>query len=217
IRVSHDPAGVGGVPENVLLVYIEERAQVVGRAHHEATVHVHYALWLPGGSRGIEDEERIFAVHFFGGAFARELHQREEVDFTLARGFELSLASLEDDNVLDKLETVDSFIDNGLQGHGFATPISTFSGNNHLRRRIFNTVAKGGVPETGIDHGMNCANPRTGEHGDDAFDRQRHINDHAVALVDVDGTQSIGETAHHAIKLAVGDHPLRAVFAKIDV
>ena len=70
------------------------------------------------------------------------------------------------------------------------------------------------MAQAGIDDGVNRADTGAGQHGDHAFDGQGHIDDYPVAFHHAQRFQTVGEPAHHAIELAIGDDALAAVFAQ---
>src|SRR6266702_859636 len=119
--------------------------------------------------------------------------------------------------MLNGIESIDGFIDNGLKRHGLATAYAGFSGNDDLGLRIGDAVAKSCVAESGIDDGMYCTHAGAGEHGNYTLNRKRHIDDDAIALPYSQRAQAVGKAADHAIELAIGDHPLGTVFAEPDV
>ena len=75
---------------------------------------------------------------------------------------------------------------------------------------------KRGVAQPGIDDRMNRADAGAGQHGHRAFDRQRHVDDDAIALHHSERFQAIGEAADHAVQLAIGDDAFAAILAKPD-
>ena len=54
------------------------------------------------------------------------------------------------------------------------------------------------------------------QHGNCTLDRQRHVDDDAIALAHVQRLETVCEAAYLAMKLAVGDDALAAVFAQPD-
>ena len=103
-------------------------------------------------------------------------------------------------------------IDNRTQAHAFTATESHISSYDDLCLGIFNAAAQGLHAEARIDNRMHRANPGTGQHGNHTFQRQRHINNDAVALLHPEGTQTIGGTRDEIEKLAVGDLLLLALF-----
>ena len=214
VGMADDPSDVGGAPENVALADVEETFEMVSGADHVSAVNVQDALRLAGGTGGVEQEERIFGVHFFGGTFWRELEQVVEIDF--ARGGDFGFGARIDDDFLDEVERFQSFVDDGLEGDGFAAAEADVAGDDDFRLRVGDAVAKRGVSQAGVDDGMNCADAGAGQHGHCAFDGERHVDDDAVALDHSQGLQAIGEAADLAVELAVGDDALGAVLAQPD-
>src|SRR5208282_1837976 len=88
------------------------------------------------------------------------------------------------------------------------------SDNYYLRLSVDNPVLQSGVPQACIDHGMDRTDASAGQHGDRAFDGQRHVNDDAVPFHHAQRFQAVGEAADHSVKLPVGNDPLAAIFAQ---
>jgi hypothetical protein len=64
---------------------------------------------------------------------------------------------------------------------------------------------------------MYCSDPSTSQQGDDARQRERHINNDAVALLYAQRLQSVREPANLRMKLPVGDLTFGTVFTQPDV
>ena len=73
------------------------------------------------------------------------------------------------------------------------------------------------MAEPGIDNGMDRAHAGAGQHGNHTFNGKGHVDDNPVSLADAERAQTVREAADHAVKLAVGDHALGAVFSEPDV
>ena len=58
-RMADDPADVRGAPVDVALADLVEGARQVGHADHVPAGGVNDAFRLPGGARGVEDEQRV--------------------------------------------------------------------------------------------------------------------------------------------------------------
>jgi acyl-CoA synthetase (AMP-forming)/AMP-acid ligase II len=61
--VAGDPADIGGAPEDVAVVVVEDVLMGHRGIDEVAAGGVHDALGLAGGAGGVEDEERVFGVH----------------------------------------------------------------------------------------------------------------------------------------------------------
>ena len=122
----------------------------------------------------------------------------------------------EDDNLLDDLQSVERFIDDALQRNGLAATEACVADNDNVRLRVFDAVAQRGVAQAGVDHGVDRADARARQHRDDALQRERHVDDDTIALLHAERLQPIREAADVAIKLAVSNEPLGAIFRQPD-
>ena len=87
VAVAHDPANVGGTPENVVVLHVPEGLEMVVGPHHVTAVDVLNALGLAGGAAGVEDVKGVFGFHDLGGAVDSAGGQQfVEVDFLGAQG-----------------------------------------------------------------------------------------------------------------------------------
>ena len=121
--MSGDPAGVGGAPEAVFVVDIEDIFERGIGAHHVAAVRVQDGLGLAGGAGGIQDEERVFGVHHFGGAFAVGDRQRAQVVIpVVAPGFHRHLVAgaFDDDHVFHARAVLEGLVHDALEFHQLA-------------------------------------------------------------------------------------------------
>src|ERR1039458_9183408 len=214
VGVADDPSDVGGAPEDVALADVEEAFEMISGADHVSAVNVHDALGLSGGTRSVEQEERVFGVHFFRGTLRWEFEQVVEIDF--ARGADFGFGARVHDYFFDEVEGFDGFVDNGFQSNGFAAAVADVAGDHNFRLSVSDAVAERGVSESGVNDGMNCSNARARQHGHGTLDGKRHVDDDAIAFYYPQRLEAVGEAADHAIELAVGDDALGAVFAEPD-
>src|SRR5581483_9139040 len=100
--VPGDPAGVGGAPPAIFFLEVKDPLQRRAGVNLVAAVCVQDALRLARCAGGVEDEQRVFGVHYFGLALSGSDGQRHQVvPPVIAIRFHLhSVArSLEDDDV----------------------------------------------------------------------------------------------------------------------
>ena len=69
IAMAGDPAHVGGAPINIARMVVENVFKGGGRIDQIAAGGVQHPFRFTGGAGGIEDEQRIFGVHFDGPVF----------------------------------------------------------------------------------------------------------------------------------------------------
>src|SRR5271170_6069350 len=130
----------------------------------------------------------------------------EFIELDLAWPVNLRPASGVNHNLLDKLQGVNSLVDNSFEGNTFAAPEADVSRDHDLGLCVDDTVPQGGVTQARIHNRMNRTKTSAAQHRDHTFNRQRHINDHAVALHDAKRFQPVGEAANHAVQLSIGDN-----------
>ena len=68
VAVAGDPADVGGAPEDVFLLEVEDVFAGEVGLDRVAAGGVEQALGLAGGAGGVEQEERVFGIHGLAGA-----------------------------------------------------------------------------------------------------------------------------------------------------
>ena len=73
------------------------------------------------------------------------------------------------------------------------------------------------MAQSRIDHRVDSSDARAGQHRNHAFQRERHVDDDPVPLLYSERLQAIGKTADVAMKLAVCNHALVAVFRQPDI
>ncbi len=77
-------------------------------------------------------------------------------------------------------------------------------GDDHLRRGVDDPRRHLARREAAEHDRMDRADPRAGQHGDDRFRDQRHIDQHPVALADAKRGQPAGEARHLVQHLGIG-------------
>ena len=220
-RVADDPPDVRGGPVDVALADLEEGPRQVRHPHQVAAGGVHHALGLPGGARGVEDEERILRVHHLGLAVDRPrvLHV---VEVVLALGVQLHRrvpgprAAPVHDDVLHRRQAAHRFVHRGLERERLAAPVRVVGAHHHLRARVDDARLERLRAHAAEDHRVDGADPRAGEHGHDALGHQGHVDDDAISLAHAQLAQRVGEAAHLPVQPAIGEGDLVAVFAHPD-
>jgi hypothetical protein len=220
-RVADDPADIRRAPVDVALADLVEGARQVGDADHVAAGGMHDTFRLAGGSRGIEDEQRVLGVHRLGVAvdLARLL---DVVEVDLADALEgvgrvaRPRAAAVDDDVLDESEVAHGLVHRRLERDLLAAPESVVGGDDDLGARVDDARAQRLRPHAGENHRVDGADARASEHGDDALGDERHVDDHPVALDHPEPPQRVGEAVHFAIEAVVGVGDLFAVLADPD-
>ena len=188
VGVAGHPADVGGTPEDIVRLDVEGPLHGQDGMQQVAAGAVLDALRLAGRTGGVEQEQRMLGIDPLGLAGLGLVGD----DFVLpdvAAGDHVAGAAgaLEDDDGLDLMA--------GRPGSS-ASSTAGFRGMFLPPRHCSSAVMTATAPasrmrssqrlggEAAEHHRVDGADAGAGLHGDDAFDRHRHVDQDAVALLD---------------------------------
>ncbi len=144
VGVPGYPADIGGAPVDITVVVIEDVLVGHGRVKLVAAAGVQYTLGLARGSRGIQDEQRVFGIHVFrravGGSFGHGLVV-PHVTFCISR--HVIAGALHHHGGMDIGAACQGLCDVGLEGYVFTAPRAFVSGNYDLAVGIQDPVTQG--------------------------------------------------------------------------
>ena len=204
VAVAGDPADVGGAPVDVVVAQIEDQARRVLRLHRVAARRVDHALGLAGGARRVEDEQRVL------GRRARARRARATRSAPPApsarRAARPSTPALRCGVTTRTFSTVrqpDSSAASTLALSGTTLPrrqppsavMSSLQPASLMRSRM----AVGG--EAAEDDRVRGADARAGEHRDGQLGDHRHVDGDAVAGLDAERLERVGEAADLGVEL----------------
>ena len=208
ITVPGDPADVGRTPVDILVVQVEDILGRQMRADEIAAGGVDNALGFAGGSAGIENEQRVFAVHGFRRAFRGLVLDRIiPPDIPTGLHHDIVACPFEDNHLLDQGCLGQCFIDVGLQRNHLPTAESAVGRNDVMGLSILHPVQNRLAGETAEDDAVRSPDQRARQHRHNRFGHHGHVDRDAVALADALLAKAIGKLRHHLAKLAVGDAP----------
>ena len=167
-----------------------------------------HALGLAGGAGGVEDEQRMLGVHGHRRAVGALAGQRLGKGFVAPRDHIAGRGrALIDQHVLDRVATAhrQTFVDYGLEGQLFTAAHLEVGGDDSDRTRVNDALIQSLGGKTAEHHAVGGADAGAGLHGNHAFDRHGHVNQHAVAAVYATGSERVGELAHPGQQLFVAD------------
>ena len=206
--MAGDPADIRSAPEHVGVL---ETEHPFGRGIHlrqVATGRVENAFRLAGRARRIEDVERIFRIHRFGGAFpGRARHQLRPPQ--VATGLERHRLArpTQHHDVLDAGRRRQRVVDVLFQRHNRAAAIAAIRRDQHLRARVVDPVAQRFCGEAAKYDSVNRADTRAREHRDGDFGDHREIDRDAVTAPHAQALQHVRELVDVGVQLPVGDAP----------
>jgi hypothetical protein len=168
-------------------------------------------LGLPVEPAGIEDEQRVFGVHFFGrtiGGLRRAAHLPINIAAFNHRNIRAGVA--QHDDRFDRGNFGQRLIDIGLQRHGLAAAQAFVGGQYHGAIAILNPAGERLRAEAGEHDRMDRADPRAGEHGDGGLGHHRQVDGDAIPLLHAARFHEVGEAADAFVQFAVSDRARRA-------
>ena len=206
VAVTRHPADVGRAPEDVAIVIIEHIFVGEGGVQRVAGGGVQHALRLSGRSRRVEDEQRIFGVHFNGRAVGGNLRRFLVIVEVAALVLQFrSAGSLHDDHGLDVRAARQRQIGIHLERNRLAAAQALVGGQNDRAFAIENAARQTVRREAGENHRMHRADARAGKHRIGGFRDHRQIDGDAVAFLDAVSLEHVGEAADLAMQFFIGD------------
>ena len=168
------------------------------------------ALRRPGGAARVQDEERIFRIHRFGGALPLDaFHQLVVVHLHLGVEFDgLVEIPPENDDTLDGGRVDDRLLDDILERNRLAAPVGEVGGDNHLGADAVDPLVERPDAEPAEDDRVDRPDAGTGEHGDDLLGDERHVDADPIPLHDAEARKTVCKPAYRMVELTVGEDPL---------
>ena len=206
VAVPRHPADVRRAPVGVLVLEIEHVLRGEVCAAHVPARRVHDALGLARRAAGIQDVEGVFGVEPGGGAIGGGVFHQVVIPVVappLHR--HLVARAAKHDHLLDRFGALARLVRVLLERHDVPAPEAAVRRQDGLGAAVVDAVPQRIRAEAGEDHAVRSADARAGEHGDGRFRRLGHVDDDAVALPDADAPHRVGELAHLAVKLLVGE------------
>ncbi len=166
-----------------------------------------HALGLAGGTGGVEDEQRIFSVHFLICAFAGDVVCGNFVvppGVTAFDHADVVATALDYDALFDSGAILESFVCVGLQRDGLASAQNCVGGDQYFGFAVLDTGLERDGGETCKT--MECSAPRRVQASMAMVSSgiMGHVQGHAIASFDAFLFQNIGEPADLGVEHLVG-------------
>ena len=214
IGMAGDPADVGGAPEDVVVVKIEDVLGSEKGLDAVAASGVEQTFGLAGGTAGVEQKERIFGVHGLGRALrgsgahgfvppkvATCLH----VDGRLRGGCARDGAALVNKDGVDGGTLGECLIDDLLELDLGAAAVGDVLRNDGDAGGIVDAVDDGVRGEATEDDGVDGADAGAGEQRDGELGAHAHIDGDAVAFADAAIFEDVAEALDLLVKIGIGE------------
>ena len=158
-------------------------------------------LGLPVDAGGVEDVERILGVHGLGGASGRGCG--DQVVPPVIAAFDhvdRRAGAPVDDDVLDGGAGGHGFVDGVLELDFVAAAVARVLGEDGDAAGVVDAVGDGVGGESAEDDGVDGADARAGEQGDGQLGRHAHVDGDAVALLNAEGLEGVGEALDFGVQ-----------------
>ncbi len=110
-----------------------------------------------------------------------------------------------DDHVLDGGAGGHGFVDGALELDFVAAAVARVLREDGDAAGVVDAVGDGIGREPAEDDRVDGADARAGEQGDGQLRRHAHVDGHAVALLDAQGLEGVGEALHLGVQFGVGE------------
>ena len=206
VGVAGDPADVGGAPVDVVVLQVEDVFAGEVGLHRVAAGGVEQALGLAGGAGGVEDVERISESSGSAGQSVACVGD-QIVPPVVAAGDHVDgrAGALVDDDVLDGGAGGQGFVDGVLELDLVAAAVAGVLRDDGDAAAVVDAVGDGVGGESAEDDGVDGADAGAGEQGDGQLGRHAHVDGDAVAFLDAEGLERVGELLHFDVQLGVGE------------
>ena len=203
---AHDPAHVGGEVEDVLRVHVGLVGDLAGDRDEETALDVQDSLRLPGRAGGVGEEIRMLGVHL----------ERLQLAGAVVDDGAPARVPLPGDDVLDGWSLADGLFHGLSHREARAAPQRVVGGDDDLRLRVAQALDDGRRREAGEERHLHGADVRAGVRGDRNLRAHGQVDGHAVARLDAEADEALGEPCHVARELREGQLAPRAVLTGED-
>src|SRR5512143_1790345 len=183
VRMAHDPAHVRRGPVHFAWLHSVDMFHAPAERHGVATIVTHHAFGQAWGAGGIEDIKGVRGLDRYAVCRLCLCHELFPVNIAARHHLGPDLRPLEHDAcfgfVRCELE--------GLVNHGFVLDRPRYFDrarccNDDVGFGVIDPDGKFVGSEAAEDHGMHCAQARTGEHCYNSLRYHRHVNDDAISF-----------------------------------
>ena len=158
------------------------------------------------GARGIEDKQRVFAVHPLRLTVITDCGRGVVVpDVSAVDPVGLASSASYHDDAINAVDLRQRRVDVVFERHGLAATDALIGGDDHAARCVIDAIFERFRREATEDHRVDGADTRTGEHGERGFGNHRHVDTHAVALADPLISQCIREATDLNLDFLIGE------------
>src|SRR5690606_31839895 len=215
VTMTSDPSDICSTEMHLPGLILENIHECVIRPHEISSRSMHHALRLTSAAGSIENEQRIFRIHFlrwkinhvilFHLTF-RMLHLIfPPYISSFYHRYRSSRASV-NDHSLYRLVSNECIIDHILQRNFLITAIRSIAGDNEFCSCILQPVRDALRRESSKYHGMYCSNSCAAKHCICQFRNHPHVNANPVALLHTIILHHVRKLTNALVKPVISHH-----------
>ena len=122
-------------------------------------------------------------------------------------------AALNDHDVLNRGHVGDRFVGDLLERNDLPAAVPSIGGDEEARLHVVHAIAQRLGAEAAEHHAVDGADSGAGEHGDHELGNQRQVDPDAIAFLDPEPLQDVGERRDLTIQIEIGERAAVARFA----
>src|SRR6266513_5247511 len=202
--MSGDPADIGGAPKNIFIPNVEDVFRGAVNPDEIAARGVENSFRFSGRTAGVKNVKRMLAVERHRRGISIDIFQLAMPPH-VAAFFHVNVASgaSKDNYAFDRLVAAKRIINIFFQRNNSPAPIAAVRSNQGDRATIGNSVTNAVRAKSTEDDGVNRADTRASQHGNDCFRNRRQINDDAITFADSVSFEHVRKPANLMMKLLV--------------
>ena len=206
VGVARDPAHVGDARVDIAIVVVEH---IFVRERHLQQVSrsgMGHALGPARAARGVEEKERVLAVHVLNGTIGTlAIHGLAQPDVALGIEGNFVTRSPRHEHRAHRRAGHHRFVDRALEWNDFSAAHALVGGNDGRASSVVDPVAQALGRKAGKHHVVNGADACACQHGVDRFENHGQVDGNPIALTDAVVAKNIGQSTNFALKFAIGD------------
>src|SRR5690606_29042463 len=188
--MSCDPSDICGTEIDFPWLVLEYIGKGVSCVHHIARSSMYHTFGFACRTGGVQDEEWIFGVHFFGRT--RQITLRFYFFDLIFPPHITSFdhryrcaATCEDNDFFDGFTLHECIIDNGFKFQYLWATEATIGCDDQFTFGIVDAVGNRLCGETSKDYGVYSSYACTSQYSNDQFGSHRQVDTYTVALTDI--------------------------------
>ena len=206
--MSRHPSHIRGAPERVFFFQIEHPFRGDVNAGHVAARRVHDALGFACRTAGVKHEQRMLGIQRLGRTYAGHFAHLVMPPEVPGRSHVHRLTrSLVYDDAFYGRRAGQRLIGILLQRHHRASAIGAVGSNQDAGLGIIDSIAKCFCAEAAKHDIVSYTDTGASQHGDRQFRNHPHVDRRAIAFLDSERLQNIGEAADLVMQHLIADGP----------